>query len=257
MQPQQERTIDVLETVRQLDLHADIRARLEQFIKERGLGPGDRLPSEHEFVRALGVSRSALREALRSFEALGIIEARHGKGRYLNGFSFGTVGATLGYLLVLDVSRAAELLEIRRALEVAFLPEAAARLTPEDIEELREIVATMRRRRQDGTTVQSDEVAFHTTLFGRSPNTLLQEFLALFWDLLGKVRATGALSPPRAHNVIDLHAEIVDRLAAGDVAAAVKVLHAHFDDLAERLSAIGALKAAGTHRHARKGSPAH
>jgi DNA-binding FadR family transcriptional regulator len=228
----------MLEAIRHIDLHSDIRSRLEDFIRDRGLGPGDQLPSEHELVRAMGVSRSALREALRSLEALGVVEARHGKGRFLNGFNFDTIGATLGYLLVLDASRAAELLEIRCALEVAFLPEAAARLTPEDIEELRGVVARMRARRLAGATTRSEEVAFHTALFRRVPNALLKELLVLFWELIGRLRASGALPPSRAHNIPDMHAEIVERVAARDFPAAVEVLSRHFSDLAERLRQI-------------------
>lgn len=226
--------------IRRLDLHADIRARLHGFIAERRLVPGDRLPSEHELVRALDVSRSALREALRSLEALGVIEARHGTGRFLNGFSLDTVGASLGYLLVLDIARSGELLEIRRALEVAFLPGAAAHLLPEDLNALRGIVATMRAKRDLGQETVAEESRFHATLFGRVDNDLLKELLALFWDLMGRVHASGLLPPSRAREMPDMHGQIVELIAAGSIEPAVAVLHAHFEDLAERLRELRA-----------------
>jgi len=225
----------MIEAIHQIDLHADIRSRLERFIRERGLGPGDRLPSEHELVRDLHVSRNALREALRSLEALGLIKAEHGRGRYLNGFSFETLATGLGYLLVLDITRAAELMEIRRTLEAAFLPTAARRLDEGDITRLREVVAAMREKSADGTTTSTEERAFHTTLFSRADNRLLKELLTLFWDLIDRVTESGRLPPSRAHDMIDMHQAIVDHIAAAQYDEAAAVLDAHFDDLAHRL----------------------
>src|SRR5881296_3721688 len=53
------------------------------FIVERGLLPGDRLPSERELSERLKVSRPTLREALQRWAALGIVDMRVGSGTYL------------------------------------------------------------------------------------------------------------------------------------------------------------------------------
>ena len=56
------------------NLHETIQARLMQFISDRGLRAGDRLPSQATQAQALGVSQVAFREAMRALEALGIIQ---------------------------------------------------------------------------------------------------------------------------------------------------------------------------------------
>lgn len=57
--------------------------QLRQLISEKNIQPGDKLPSERVLSEQLQVSRSALREALRSLELLGLIESKHGGGTYL------------------------------------------------------------------------------------------------------------------------------------------------------------------------------
>lgn len=60
---------------------ADLRAQIE-----RGdLAPGDALPSEAALVQRYGVARGTARQALAALEAAGLVEAQHGKGRFVSG----------------------------------------------------------------------------------------------------------------------------------------------------------------------------
>jgi GntR family transcriptional regulator len=65
-------------------LPLQIRDGVRAFLAAEGLGPGDRLPTEEELVERFEVSRSTLREALRLLEQDGVLEVRHGNGRYLS-----------------------------------------------------------------------------------------------------------------------------------------------------------------------------
>jgi GntR family transcriptional regulator len=68
---------------RRLSLQASDAIR--RLITERALRPGDRLPTEAELVALLGVSRGSVREAFKSLEEEGLVEPRHGAGRFLTG----------------------------------------------------------------------------------------------------------------------------------------------------------------------------
>src|SRR5690625_5485448 len=56
---------------------------IKSFILEQGLIAGDLMPTESELVERLGVSRNALREAIKALQALGFVEVRHGTGTYV------------------------------------------------------------------------------------------------------------------------------------------------------------------------------
>ncbi|NRQ39388.1 GntR family transcriptional regulator [Nonomuraea sp. NN258] len=60
-----------------------VRDRLHALIAGRGLRPGDRLPSENELVDLFDVGRTSVREAFKLLEQEGLIQSRHGDGRYL------------------------------------------------------------------------------------------------------------------------------------------------------------------------------
>src|SRR5688500_20288124 len=57
-----------------------LQTQIRKYIIERGLQPGDRLPSEGDLAGALGNSRLIVREALRALEAVGVLESRRGSG---------------------------------------------------------------------------------------------------------------------------------------------------------------------------------
>ena len=51
-----------------------------QTILQRGLRPGDQLPSERELGEQYGVSRTVIREAVRALTTRGLVDARAGRG---------------------------------------------------------------------------------------------------------------------------------------------------------------------------------
>lgn len=222
----------------QVDVHDKVREQLKKYIIDVGLQPSDRLPSEHQLVKTLGVSRSALREVLRSFEALGLIEAQQGKGRYLRQFDFEPLADNLAYSLILDKTSMSELLAVRRILEVGFLPQAIDMLQEEDIEQLRAIVKGMRSKTRGGETYSADEAAFHRTLFRGVENDLLQKLLVIFWELLQHVSNSGALLPAQSPHIVEYHARIVEVIRRRDVREAQRLLDEHFDDLAYRIRQV-------------------
>ena len=64
-------------------LALQVRDGVGRLLAEQGLGPGDQLPTEEELATRFEVSRTTLREGLRLLEQNGVVEVRHGTGRYV------------------------------------------------------------------------------------------------------------------------------------------------------------------------------
>lgn len=64
-------------------IYQSIAHQIEQMILEGSLKPQQKIPSERQLCARLGVSRSAVREALRELQGRGLIETRHGKGSFV------------------------------------------------------------------------------------------------------------------------------------------------------------------------------
>ncbi|KUK40451.1 MAG: GntR domain protein, partial [Clostridia bacterium 62_21] len=82
--------------------YEEIIEQVKRMIAEGVLQPGDRLISERELADKLEVGRSAVREAFRALEAMGVVEVRPGEGTFIREVDVGTIIETLGMVLVLE-----------------------------------------------------------------------------------------------------------------------------------------------------------
>ena len=62
--------------IQRVSLQSEITKYIQDYIKEEGLIRGDKLPSQGEMVEIMGVSRTSLREAIKTLEAQGLLEVR-------------------------------------------------------------------------------------------------------------------------------------------------------------------------------------
>ena len=70
-----------LKPVRPKSLDSAVLDELASYVDGSGMAPGSKLPSERELCEVLGVGRSTVREALKRWKALGIVEMRHAPSR--------------------------------------------------------------------------------------------------------------------------------------------------------------------------------
>jgi len=119
----------------------DVVTQIKDAIIGRKLRTGDRLPSERELCRVFGVSRSTLREGLRTLEVLGVIEIRPGAGGgiFTSEPQGDHLGAALGALLRFRGATVHELAEFRVSFESETARWAAQRAEAEDVERLKSI----------------------------------------------------------------------------------------------------------------------
>ena len=146
-----------------------IVAQFRALIAEQRLQPGERLPPERELARRLGVSRSAVREAMRSLELLRVIEICPGRGTFLSATAPltilpGTVGSPAAH---------ADLLELRLLIEPQIAALAAQRATPEELGEGRHLLAAQAARVAAGRTGTDADMAFHRLLCRMARNAVL------------------------------------------------------------------------------------
>lgn len=106
-------------------VYENVLNKIKQYINEKQLQSGDRLPSERELAEQLGVGRSSIREALRAIELLGLIETKRGEGTFLREYrSFRTLELLSTFVLqekntIIDVSKVKVIIE-KEATKLAF-----------------------------------------------------------------------------------------------------------------------------------------
>ena len=212
---------------------SDIRAE----IVARRLKPGDRLPGEIEHARRLGVSRGIVREGRRQLVAAGLIEVANGRRAVVSKLRAAPLDGFLATAVATRQLAMAEVLELRRALEIAIAGLAARRRTAADVAALARLVEQMRATVGRPAYLRHD-LAFHVALARATQNPLFVMLIESMRDPLAAsmrashVRRRGARDFAQAHAG---HEAILAAVSAGDAAAAERAMRAHFVDVAAAL----------------------
>jgi GntR family transcriptional repressor for pyruvate dehydrogenase complex len=205
-----------------------VREQLEEAIGRGEYNPGDRLPSERELAEAFGVSRVSVREALRSLEAVGLVEVRHGAGTMVLD---PTQRATRDLSRWMKVNRGEvlELLTVRAALDELAGEEAAGR---DDAEALAAIRAAHDAFIEAADAGRSDrlsalDMSFHLAVAEASGSQLLRNLLAELHGHLAESRSVFFGPADRAKASGREHAAILAAIEKGDAAAARRATKKH------------------------------
>ncbi|MDB6454812.1 FadR/GntR family transcriptional regulator [Falsirhodobacter sp. 20TX0035] len=181
---------------------------------------GTILPGDAELIERFGVSRTVLREAMKTLAAKRLIQAKSRVGtRVLPRDAWNFMDAdVIGWRLRVGVDLAfvTHLVEMRLALEPACAALAARRATEEDLESLRGIVARMRDPAHSRTTIAQVDLEFHVAVacmsgnpLMRSVTALIEAFLALAFEM-----SSPALSPEGIERLAQDHAAILAAIEA-------------------------------------------
>ncbi len=222
------------ETIERSKLRDVVAERVKTFIMEGDLKSGDRLPTEAELATRFGVSRLSLREATKSLEFLGIIEARPGRGLTVGSVNMERVTEYLGFHPALQSVSAEELIDTRVLIEAGVLPHVAKRMKQDEslYDKLNAINAELRQARSLSRWVELD-IAFHHELIsasGLSPLMAFTDVLAIFFR-----RFRESVKKAEWSGGIDSHQRIIDALKAGRVQEADQELRTHIQSHRERM----------------------
>lgn len=208
---------------------------LKSYIVESRLRPGDSLPTEKELSDALGVSRTVVREALKSLETLGVIEARHGVGRFLKEFDVEVFLEQFSYDLALNVRDFRDILHVRIALEAHFLAQCIPLYTAEELAVSEGLLQALEERIEKRPSVSEEELIplhteFHLSLYRGLDNALLLGLIRIFSRLqTGLSRARRLMTQDRGEFVA-LHRKLLDAIKKKDIALAHACLMEHFKE---------------------------
>jgi DNA-binding FadR family transcriptional regulator len=215
-----------LKALKRTPLLHQIQEEIKSYVIRNNLRPGDPLPSEGDLARQLGIGRNSVREAVKSLEVLGILEARAGSGLFVKSFSFDAIINNLPYGLLSDSKTVQDLAEVRAYLEYGLVEHVIERVTPDQFELLGDIVDRMRSAAEAGEYAAEADRAFHDALYRNLDNPVLLSLLDVFW--LAVSRATersSVFDPPDPKETVESHKRILDALRD----RSPEQMHAAFD----------------------------
>ncbi len=208
-------------------LSRQVVGKLIDMITQERFATGTLLPSERELCSMLGVSRTVIREALQVLAARGIVTIRQGTGVLVGSPSGGPMRDFLELLLRREGVTLAELLEVRRLLEVEVAGLAAQRSLPSDHAAMSRSVHEL--ETQPGSPegyVQAD-FEFHQLIIRAARNRLLTTVTHPITDLLRASRIASFRGAVSIDRTVHEHAAILHAIERHDYEAARDAMRVH------------------------------
>jgi GntR family transcriptional regulator, transcriptional repressor for pyruvate dehydrogenase complex len=217
------------EIVRRQKVYEAVAEQIERLILRR-LKPGDKLPSERELAETLHVSRSSIRDAIRSLELLGLVEPRQGAGTIVRETSVDSM-KPFADALKQRQEMVTDLLDFREMLEPPLAARAAAHISPNRIVELEDILRRQEQKMLAGEPAIAEDAEFHYTIALASGNTVVLKVIDLLMDLLRDTRQRALQVPGRPQRSLNGHRRILDAIARRDPEAANTAMRQHIREI--------------------------
>ncbi len=209
---------------------------IKDWVVEKGLMPGDRLPGEAELIAHFGMSKGTIREAMRLLQAQGLVVTKTGPGggSFVGEVSTDRARALLAnYFYFRNVS-IDDIYQLRVALEPEVAASLAGRLDAGQIAQLEAIMADYAQPAANAEEERAQHVAslrFHACLAEFSENAMLSFFIGFMARILTDLTVYKRLyaqpnealwKQGRAHQL-----DLIAALKAGDSEGAREVMRDH------------------------------
>lgn len=198
---------------------------IKQKLFSRELLPGDRIPTEDELCQVLGVSRTSVREGLKTLAANHLLTIRRGDGTYISSPDEITFADAFLFKILLSNVTMEELLTFREHIELAVLQIAMMHISPEELVSLKENIkrfeTCIRENSEDAKQLHEIDIQFHQILGRATRNRLIEEIynvtLNLFSPSIKQNYVSGQAQGPDAESTQKNHRLIVQALESKDV----------------------------------------
>jgi len=219
-------------------LYEQIVQQVEESILKGQLKPGDQLPAERDLAQSFGVSRTAVREAVRALREKGLVEAYTGRGTFVTSGTSQSIKHSLN--LITKISQddgSLHLAELRRILEPEIAALAAPRIDEQLLSTMREAVAAMDGGLHNREKYIEADLDFHLALAEAADNPLILALIDSIVELLREQRSSifdvrGGPERGQFH-----HKLILKAVERRDPEAAKKAMRDHLNQVQKDASA--------------------
>jgi len=176
----------------------------------------------------LGVSRSSVRDAIRSLELKGLLEPRQGIGTVV---CSPDAANPLASALLEKRKMVEELLDVRKMLEPPLAGRAAQHASPDEIADLENILVRQEANVRRGDLGIEEDSEFHYSIALASNNSAVLKVVDVLMDLLRETRERSLQVEGRQEKSLAGHHRILSALKQGDAAAAEAAMRRHLQEM--------------------------
>jgi DNA-binding GntR family transcriptional regulator len=215
------RALEAVPPITRVTLHDEVLTRVRDMIIEGKLPPGTRI-NEVQIGAMLGVSRTPLREAIKTLVSEGLVDIIPAKGAVVRSF---------------DARAIRDILEVIKALEQMAARLVCSQATDSELAALQTTHDQMMRLYRAGDRLAYFKLnqKIHSGLAQASGNPVLAQTHEQLQSRIKRIRFIGNEEPGRWAGAVAEHEEMMRALAARDGDALARVVGEHLDHTLERV----------------------
>lgn len=177
---------DLIQPVARQGLADDLAQKIRQLIRKRAYAAGERLPSIAVMAANFQVGAPTVREALKTLEAVGVVDIRHGSGVYVGRVDESMVIANPVFDVAVSKKLLLDLIEARIPIETTTAALASQNATPAHFAEMDRLLKTAGDNLHDDMVLNETNLAFHQEIAIASGNSVLQQLLGVLTKLFSR-----------------------------------------------------------------------
>lgn len=225
----------MLKAVKKKRAYEDIVKQIRTLIERGKLKRGDQLPTERELSETFKVSRATVREAIFSLETMKLVDRRQGDGTYVIASTEEALVQPLAASLFHERDDVIDIFSLRKIIEPEVAQWASENRTPEEINDLEEILKEQERGLVNGKNATQTDSDFHHLLARMAKNRVLERLLLALVDLLGKTREKYLQTEERKQKSLQGHRDILAAIKNGNGSAARQAMRRHLEEVEDIL----------------------
>lgn len=227
--------------VRSSRLYEQIAQQIEARILSGELEQGARLPAERELAEQFAVSRTAVREAIKTLSENGLVLVQPGRGTFVTDGTSSAVRQSLGRILQYRIETAGQLVEVRELVEPEIAAKAASQASPQHLQAMRKAVQVMDASMDSPKRFIEADLDFHLALAEATGNSLIPLLIDPIVGLLREQRTKIFQVPGGAARGQLHHKRILAAVSEGDPEKAREAMRAHLQQVREDSQAAEAV----------------
>ncbi len=201
-------------------------------IFEKRLKKGDKIESDRVLALKMGVGRSAIREALKVLEVLGMIDIRPGQGTFISNNEASFFIIPLSWSLFLNGSQIDSIVEVRNLLEVKAAYLVAEHMNEENLGRLHEISHRLHKAfvEKDFKEFLNEDLEFHICIAESSGNQVIYSMIQTISNLMRHVSGSGMVDEEQLRDIYEEHQKVYGLILAKDAKGASEAMKEHLEE---------------------------
>ncbi|WP_415718269.1 FadR/GntR family transcriptional regulator [Maridesulfovibrio sp.] len=208
-----------------------VARQIAELIESGNLKKGDKLPAERALAEKFKVSRSSIREAIKSLAQKNLVESRRGDGTYILTDMDADIFDAFIAAFSDQKKRISDIFQFRKIIEPEIAALAAASMDDETLNRLKVIICDQQMKAQNGKNSSDLDARLHLEIARATGNSIFPEMMMAL-DLIVNESRSEILQPTaRQKASIDAHFNILEALEKRNPAQAREAMRRHIVEI--------------------------